>query len=212
MIDSLNKQIEECKAKLGDSNWPPAMKPPEIIVRRPVKVKVNEIKADIEFNHTHYEVTRLDFKPKQLEFDQHGRALRMKFDCMISYNWEIQPLVRNIFMDLHMRSLSTWFDIWGFMEEQSYRAMATAVECSRLLIVFITDKYQKSKNCSLEFSYAVFCGKPFVFILTDPNLKLEPWIEPYVREYPCFLVKNYEDLVVMQNNVPLIDTIAHTIR
>lgn len=211
LIESLKKQIEECRTKLG-SDWPPPIKKQTIIVRKPVIVKLDPPKAEIEFTHTHHEITRIELKPPPPVLDEHGRPLRKKFDCMISYNWEIQNLVREIYMDLNMRSLITWFDIWGFMEENSYNAMATAVECSRVLLVFVTDKYQKSDNCKLEFKYAVFCGKPFVFILPNENIKLEPWLEPYVKEHPCFVVSSYNDVTKMQNNVPLIDVIAQAIR
>jgi hypothetical protein len=154
----------------------------------------------------------MELKPPPPVLDEHGRPLRKKFDCMISYNWDIQDLVREIYMDFNMHRIETWFDIWGFMEENSYASMATAVECSKLLVVFLTDKYQKSDNCALEFKYAAFCGKPFLFIFNDPNLKLEPWIEPFVKDNPCFYVKNYDDLNVMENNVPKIDIIAQAIR
>lgn len=211
LIESLKKKIEECKAKLG-SSWPPPEKPPQVIVRKPVKVNVQAPTAEIEFNHIHYDITRMELKPPLPVIDEYGRPIRKKFDCMISYNWDIQKLVREIYMDFNMRNLATWFDIWGLMEENSYNAMATAVECSSVIVVFLTEKYQKSANCVLEFKYAVFCGKPFVFILNDANLKLEPWVEPHVKENPCFVVKQYSDVSVMKNNMALIDTIAHAIR
>lgn len=183
LIDSLKKQIEECKAILGN-NWPPEIKKRPLIVRKPVKVELQTPKADIRFIHTHYEVTRMELKPPPV-FDDQGQPLRKKFDCMISYQWDIQDFVRDIYMDFHMRSLITWFDIWGFMEENSYNAMATAIECSRVIVVFLTEKYQKSDNCALEFKYAVFCGKPFVFILNDPNLKV----------YRCFTIRHEKILI-----------------
>lgn len=217
IIDSLNKKIDECKSKLGtDYPWPPppptnaTSKSSLIVVRQPVKVKLSKPKAEIEFTHTHYQVSRITLPPPL--FDEFGRPLRKRFDCMISYHWGIQNLVHEIYMDLHMRRVITWFDIWGYMEANTYDAMATAVESSRVLLVFLTDNYQKSDNCMLEFKYAVFCGKAFVFILTDPNLKLEPWIEPHVKEHPCFLVKKYEDVTVMDNNVAMIDSITQALR
>ena len=101
---------------------------------------------------------------------------------MISYQWDYQKLVREIYMDLHMKNLTIWFDIWGAMEGCSNDAMATAIESSRLITVFLSEKYQKSQNCQMEFKYAASRGKPFVFIVVEPNIKIEPWLEGYFNE------------------------------
>jgi hypothetical protein len=117
-------------------------------------------------------------------------------------------------MDLHMKSLSVWFDIWGGMEGNINESMATAIECSRVLLVFLSDKYIKSVNCQLEFKYAVACGKPFVFVHVEPNLKIEDWLEPYYKDeaYPKFELHSYNDASIMHNGVPRVHVIAQAIR
>jgi len=61
-------------------------------------------------------------------------------------------------------------------------AMATAIECSKVILVFLSNKYQQSPNCKLEFNYAVSRGKPFIFINVEKNLKIENWVEPHYNE------------------------------
>jgi hypothetical protein len=109
-VESLRKKIDECKPKLA--NWPPKHKDRPIPIK-PVKIKFEEPVGKLELHHQHYEVTRMDFNPPQPLFDNYGTPLRHTFDCMISYQWDKQELVRNVYMDLHMKSLKIWFDIWG---------------------------------------------------------------------------------------------------
>lgn len=106
-IEVLNKKIEECKTKL--TSWPPKKREKKPVVERPVKVVIDEPKSDLQLAHIHYTVTRMDFKPPQPLFDFYGVPLNPKFDCMISYQWDFQELVREVYMDLHMKSLKMWF-------------------------------------------------------------------------------------------------------
>ena len=211
-IQVLTKKIEECKAKLP--SWPPKGSS-EVKKRKkltPVPVVLPEPQATAEFVHTHYTVTRLTFVgPKKL-FDDFGVPLRYKFDCMISYDWKQQELVRNVYMDLNMKSLKIWFDIWGGMEGNTNDAMATAVEDSKVVVVFLSNEYQTSVNCQLEFRYAIARGKPIIFIMTQSNLKLEPWIEPYVKDSYKFEITCLNDEGILHNGVPRIDVIAQAIR
>jgi hypothetical protein len=117
-------------------------------------------------------------------------------------------------MDLHMKNLSVWFDIWGGMEGNINESMATAIECSRVLLVFLSEKYIKSVNCQLEFKYAVACGKPFVFVLVEPNLKLDAWLEPHYLDEanPKFELYSYNQASIMHNGVPRVHVISQAIR
>ena len=90
--------------------------------------------------------------------------------------------------------------------------MATAIECSKVLVVFLSAEYQHSDNCMLEFNYAVTRGKAFIFILVEPNLKIAKWIEPHFNESPKFELFHVGDDNKLINNVPLIDVISQAIR
>lgn len=98
------------------------------------------------------------------------------------------------------------------MQGNSNEAMAAAVESSRVILVFLSNAYQKSENCKLEFMYAVSRQKPFVFIKVDAALEPSSWIQPYLNESPSYDIKSVEDLGKMHNNIPRIDCIAQAIR
>lgn len=120
-----------------------------------------------------------------------GVPLRRKFDAMCSYQWSIQTFVRDFYMDLHMRSLEVWMDIWGGMQGNINEAMANAVECSTTVICFLTAKYQQSVNCCLELKYALSKGKPIIFIKVEPKLSLLPWISEVVARSKVIWPKRF---------------------
>ncbi|CAF1113160.1 unnamed protein product, partial [Brachionus calyciflorus] len=209
-INSLHQRIEDCKKKLKD--WPPPHKKLEKKELKPVKIEFKPPKADIEFSNIHYTISRMGFTVPKSLYDNFGVPIREKFDAMISYQWANQKLVRNIFEDLHMKNLFIWFDIWGYMEGCTYDAMATAIESSKVILVFLSNKYQESANCQLEFKYAVSRGKPFIFILVEDNINIEPWIKEHYNESLKFEIKNLEDENILDNGVARLHVIAQAIR
>ena len=78
--------------------------------------------------------------------------------------------------------------------------------------MFLTELYQKSKKCQLEFKYALSCGKPFVFIFVEPNTVVEKWIEPHVRAWPTYELFKCEDFNILKNGIPRVNLIAQAIR
>ncbi len=123
-----------------------------------------------------------NYSPSFLPFtsSSSGVPVRRKFDTMCSYQWSIQNFVRDFYMDLHMRNLEVWMDIWGVMQGNINEAMANAVECSTTVICFLTAKYQQSVNCCLELKYALSKEKPIIFIKVEPKLSLLPWVADVV--------------------------------
>jgi hypothetical protein len=107
-IASLKKRLDECKSKLPP-NW--EQKPIKSINfnLEPVKVILKEHKANLNMHYVHTEVTRVNFIPPKINYDAFGVPMRTKYDCMISYQWDFQDLVRSVYTDLYMRSLSIWF-------------------------------------------------------------------------------------------------------
>ncbi len=115
LIKSLQLEIDKCRETLG-AKWPPKKRLRKIAEEKPVQVKLTEPKATIEFNYINYELTRTEFTAPAELFDSKGVPIRNKFDCMISYQWAKQDLVRNLHMNLKMKNLSIWFDIYGNMQ------------------------------------------------------------------------------------------------
>ena len=48
----------------------------------------------------------------------------MFFSTFFSYQWDDQNLVRQVYEDMRMREVRTWFDIWGSMQGNANDAMA----------------------------------------------------------------------------------------
>ncbi|CAF3756911.1 unnamed protein product [Rotaria sp. Silwood1] len=139
----------------------------------------------------------MDMKAPSPILDEYGLPKRRELDCMISYQWDSQHLVRQFYEDMSMREISTWFDIWGSMQGNTNEAMATGlsiekefcllsqyiyicllgVECAKVLRVFRSKAYIKSANCKMEFRYGVKREKAFVVIPTEPNIQMEQWID-----------------------------------
>jgi hypothetical protein len=211
LIAFLKSKIEECKLKLN--KWPPMHKNRPKTELKPVLVDLKQNNLIIPPSNIEYTVTRIDFIPPPQLYDNHGVPIRKKFDCMISYQWKYQEMVSSIYMQLSVKNFTSWFDIRGYMEGSTNDSMATAIEDSAVLMIFLSKEYQQSDNCKLEFKYACSLGKPFIFILTEPDLTVESWIQPYFDQMPKFEIFKSEDKFIVDNNGwSRIDLISQAIR
>ncbi|CAF1146285.1 unnamed protein product [Rotaria sordida] len=209
----LKAKIEECKSKLR--TWPPPRKPRtmnSMADRQPVRVTLEEPNAKLRFAHIHHTITRMDMKAPPPMLDEYGLPKRRGIDCMISYQWDSQELVRKVYEDMSMREIDTWFDIWGSMQGNTNEAMATGVECAKVLLVFLSKAYIESSNCQMEFRYAVKRGKAFVIIRTEPNIQMEKWMLETIQGFPQYDVFSYSALETLINGVPTIDVIIQAVR
>ena len=105
-----------------------------------------------------------------------------------------------------MRKVQTWFDIWGAMQGGTNDAMATGVECAKVLLIFLSKAYVSSVNCQLEFRYAVQRGKAFVVLHTEPSIPLERWMSDAFEGFPRFDVYSYDVLPQLINGVPMVNS------
>ncbi|CAF3837158.1 unnamed protein product [Adineta steineri] len=209
----LKEKIEECKSKL--QTWPPSRKVRTInstTDRQPVRVAIAEPNATLAFNHIHHTITRMDLKAPPPILDEYGLPKRVQLDCMISYQWDNQSFVRTVYEDMLMREVKAWFDIWGSMQGNINDAMATGVECAKVMLVFLSKSYVESTNCQLGFRYAVKRGKAFVIIRTQPNIQMEQWMLEAIEGFPQYNAFSYDDLAIPINGVPTIDAIVQAIR
>ncbi|CAM4804269.1 unnamed protein product [Rotaria magnacalcarata] len=210
---ALKEKIEECKGKL--QAWPPTRKPRTLNIltdRHPVRVTLDEPNAKLDFTHIHHTITRLDMKAPAPMLDEYGLPKRREVDCMISYQWDNQIFVRKVYEDMSMREIRVWFDIWGAMQGNTNEAMATGVECAKVLLVFLSKAYIDSANCQMEFRYAVKRGKGFVIIRTEPNIQLDQWMIDAIQGFPQYEIYSYSALEALINGVPTIDVIMQAVR
>ncbi|XP_063688557.1 uncharacterized protein LOC134821743 [Bolinopsis microptera] len=73
---------------------------------------------------------------------------------MLSYQWDNQELVAKVYDIVSEHNINVWMDIHGGVTGNINEAMASGVEGSAVVCCFMTQKYEKSKNCSAELNYA----------------------------------------------------------
>ena len=102
---------------------------------------------------------------------------------MLSYNWNSQAIVSQIYQVLKDKHIPIWFDIQGDMKDNIYDrygckheyslfscynctsllfSMADGIENAAVVCCFMTPDYQKSENCKLELQYAKKRGKRII--------------------------------------------------
>lgn len=80
---------------------------------------------------------------------------------MLSYQWDSQDVVKIVFDRLEEMGFDAWMDI-DDMSGNINEAMAAAVESSLVVVPFLTEKYQNSKNCKKELNYSDVMNKDIV--------------------------------------------------
>ena len=65
---------------------------------------------------------------------------------MLSYNWNIQPLVKHIDEKLRQQGIKVWLDIRD-MGPNLNDSMSEAIEGAAVVFVFMTSAYKESANC-----------------------------------------------------------------
>ena len=91
---------------------------------------------------------------------------------MISYCWAQQPQVLNLIQTLREHGCrNIWVDVEQ-MEGSVLAAMARAVEQASVVVVCLSDAYQRSDNCQLEIEYAMQKKKQIVPVLMESKLHL----------------------------------------
>ena len=110
-----------------------------------------------------------------------------KQQLMISYNWDSQKDVLKLREALTGYGYNVWIDIER-MHENIYERMAEAVKESSIILLCMTKKYEKSKNCNREFQFAEQLRKRIIPIYFEKN---------YTADGPLALIisgKRYFDL------------------
>ena len=72
---------------------------------------------------------------------------------MLSYQWDSQEIVKEIKEFLENNGLRVWMDIEEMYGNLNSR-MQNGINNSKVIVLFITKKYDESHNCRKEFNYA----------------------------------------------------------
>ena len=113
---------------------------------------------------------------------------------MLSYQWGNQAFVKEIKSFLETNGLRVWMDIKEMYGNINIR-MKQAINHSKIILMFITKKYEDSHNCQKEFNYADQLRKiiiPIKLEVYQPESELAIIITN--KHYHKFFDKNQKEL------------------
>eukprot|EP00794_Sanderia_malayensis_P019557 gene19557-21488_t len=87
---------------------------------------------------------------------------------MLSYHWGSQAQVHRIKRELEKAGYKTWMDV-AKMDGGLNKRMAEAVEGATVVVVFMTQKYEKSHSCMKELDHAYDKRKRIVPVKLEKN-------------------------------------------
>lgn len=94
---------------------------------------------------------------------------------MLSYQWDNQEMVKQVFEQLEGLGFDCWMDIEDMSGNINER-MAEAVEGSLVVVPFMTQKYQESRNCKKELNYADALQKDIVPVMAQTDYRATSWL------------------------------------
>ncbi|KAK9540613.1 hypothetical protein VZT92_003054 [Zoarces viviparus] len=100
----------------------------------------------------------------------------MPSHIMLSYQWDDQALVRNIYARLKDDGLPVWMDIEGGVTGNINDAMAAGVEEAVVMCPFMTPAYQASRSCKKELNYADTREVIIVPVMLTSNWEASEWL------------------------------------
>ncbi|XP_053376302.1 uncharacterized protein LOC128547449 [Mercenaria mercenaria] len=112
---------------------------------------------------------------KDLEKSKSCKAASDGTHIMISYQWDDQELVKDVKKRLTKAGYKVWLDIEE-MKGSTLDAMSSAVERSKVVLVFMSRKYKDSRNCRSEAEYAHQTEKSILFVKTKRGYKADGWL------------------------------------
>ena len=116
-------------------------------------------------NKPHYGSAAQKLLPSQASQASGFSPLFGSKHAMLTYEWAVQEQVKAVAAHLNARDIPTWLDIDGGMHTDIYDSMARGVGNAAVVVPFLTEKYEKSKNCALELKFCVQTGVPVVSVM-----------------------------------------------
>lgn len=98
-----------------------------------------------------------------------------KFDMMISYSHKDKEICGQIYDELLRRGYRVWID-FNEMHGNVMDAMAHAIKQSRLIILCVSEEYQRSNYCRAEAQYAFKRQLKIVPIVVQKSYKPDGWL------------------------------------
>ncbi|XP_071479703.1 uncharacterized protein [Diadema antillarum] len=94
---------------------------------------------------------------------------------MISYQWDSQKEVLDIWKALKHAEYEVWIDV-DCMYGSTLQAMAEAVENSCAMLMCMSERYKESPNCRTEAEYAFTRRKHIIPIMMEEHYQPDGWL------------------------------------
>jgi hypothetical protein len=95
---------------------------------------------------------------------------------MFSYQWDCQEEVKAVHALMQKKKIPVWMDVSGGMAADIYDSMAEGVKHAAVIICFMSQQYEDSKNCALELKFAAQTGVPIVPAMMSPDFTASGWL------------------------------------
>lgn len=99
----------------------------------------------------------------------------IKFDVMISYSHKDKQICKQVYDELIQAGYRIWID-FDQMHGNLMDAMAQAIEQSRVIVICMSEHYQRSNICRAEAQYAFQRKLKMVPILLQKHYKPSGWL------------------------------------
>jgi hypothetical protein len=110
------------------------------------------------------------------EISVSGVSKRPLYDIMISYCWAESKQHANALCSLFERwGLTVWLDVRQ-IRGSTFEKMAEGIESSRLVVICIGERYERSASCRLECEYAAVLGRTIVPVYTTTGYTARGWL------------------------------------
>ena len=94
---------------------------------------------------------------------------------MISYQWDVQVMIKRLVDSLQSREYEIWFDL-DRMKGSTMDAMADAVDEAAVVVFAVSLQYKESSNCRLEANYAYQQKVPMIPIMVQKDYRAKGWL------------------------------------
>ena len=128
-------------------------------------------------------------------------SINQEYDVMLSYQWGSQSFVKEIKSFLETNGLRVWMDVKEMYGNINIR-MKNAINHSKIILLFITKKYEESHNCRKEFNFADQEKKMVIPVkLEDYKPESELALIIASKLYYSFFDKNEKELEEEKENL-----------
>ncbi len=156
-----------------------AMFPPgrEALLRDPtVAEALRQVAAEgwTQESQNFAESALLAMSDRQPDADQEHRTADQEH-VMLSYQWDVQEVVRRVVNELQFRGYQTWFDLDN-MKGSTMDAMGHAVDNAAVMISCISLAYKESANCRLEAQYGHQMEVDLIPLMMEEGYRATGWL------------------------------------